>query len=96
MPAARSPNMIEAALVLQDDATKARILPGLRDVLESGQHPANTYTLGVFLGTDEMDRFIDYFIERRSMSNASVVFYIWMNTPGQPSLIDHPRFPEFA
>lgn len=84
------------AMVLKDGAAKARVLPGILDALDSGQHPANVYSLGVLLNLGEIDLFMGYFYQQRSPNNSSVLFYTWMNIPGRPAFFEHPRFPEFA
>lgn len=84
------------AMVLQDGAAKARVLPGILEALDSGQHPANVYSLGVLLNLDEIDLFMDYFHNQRSSNNSSTLFYTWLNIPGRPAFFEHPRFPEFV
>lgn len=84
------------AMSFGDPEAKSFVLPRMLEVLEAGEHPSNTYALGVLYGLGEGDQFINFLLENRHMMNPSSLYVLWTVPPGWSSVTTHPRFPEFA
>ncbi|MEL6831003.1 MAG: winged helix-turn-helix domain-containing protein, partial [Pseudomonadota bacterium] len=81
------------AMAFRDPGAKSFVLPRMVEVLEAGEHPSNTYSLGVLYGLGEGEQFIKFLLENRSMMNSSSLYALWTVPPGWPSVTTHQRFP---
>ena len=84
------------AMALGDPDAKSFVLARMIEVLEEGEHPSNTDSLGVLYGLGEADQIIEFLLENPTMMNSSSLYALWTVPPGWPSATTHPRFPEFA
>jgi|GEM_PF-7074931 len=56
----------------------------------------NTYLLGLYLGLDEPERFMENFVAHPYPINASALSLVWLRPEGANSLLQHSDFPAFA
>jgi TolB-like protein/DNA-binding winged helix-turn-helix (wHTH) protein len=73
-----------------------RIRPIVLKIVDDPTIPMSSYLFGVLQALGEPELYMQYFIDRPFLLNASAARYLWFSRTGSLSVLGHSQFPEFA